>query len=532
MMNSFFQRRNLSIIVCVFKLYLSVYSLSSLLASNASFEQKCELVKKELQSDYICWSLKRRIKGELIKSKYSISQIKELLPEIMKQNHYTTLLQNEIFRLHRQAEQNKYLTDGMGDSAFESDAPELPIPEENLDVVQNARLIWAKFVKDQLLSISDQMGIPLCQSNSDPNKNVILEKKKKKDATADAESDDDVPRYTGVYSSAKLFETCVHIQNQNNTRTANNGASWGLIKLELKTPTKSELRELLNRLDPEVRQVGLDDLNNEWFSEDCLFIAKKVNQSGYLPAIYYGTKSGVPSSIRPKIWKNLLGVSSSDKEKAYYESLLKDITNRRLLVDDMVHNDVKRTSDDENYFIFEENIDMTMLTFSRDSQVYRDCAIKPIALMSVTMDNSVTNVPYPPSGVIPFEGISLLASPFCYLYNKPEEIYFVFRNFYTRHLCKLHTISSKPESLLHLCKTFEDLLQYHDPQLFYHLTEMEIQPLEIAFNWIYQAFSGYLSVDQVCSLFYIVHYLTNSVFSCYFCGTGFLDILQCICYQY
>lgn len=115
----------------------------------------------------------------------------------------------------------------------------------------------------------------------------------------------------------------------------------------------------------------------------------------------------------------------------------------------------------------------------------------------------------------------MLVAPICFLYHSVEEAFFVFRNFYTRfvkclcnaiqsltqfccyklrHFCKLHTISSHPESIVSLCKMFEDLLQERDPQLFYHLLHMKVNPLSIAFHWIFHAFAGYLNVEQLLVL--------------------------------
>lgn len=259
-------------------------------------------------------------------------------------------------------------------------------------------------------------------------------------------------------------------------------------------------------------------------------MSKKVSQVGYIPLLTKCVRRGLHNSVRPIIWKQIMQNSFSSKLGPYFaifhsnsqqytqqqsifsiymQQLRDDISKRRLLSDSMVHNDVKRTSDDENYFVFEDILDQVMMLFTRDSTIARDCVIKPVTLIGIssaeTEKENVNEISssrrfYPPNGVIPFEGASLLASPFCYLGSKPDDVYYLFRHFYTCYFCGLHTISSHPEGIISLCKCFEDLLQEADPQLFYHLLQMEIHPLEIAFNWIFHAFVGYLAVDQLLLL--------------------------------
>jgi hypothetical protein len=313
--------------------------------------------------------------------------------------------------------------------------------------------------------------------------------------------------------------------------------------LNFKTKSLLDLRKFFSDLSPENFQVGVDDLQKgititffnrlEWFAQEHISTSRKISQNGYIPLLTKYTRRGLHNSIRPVIWKQIIQLSSaqvtgpffttivSNSQQppqqqnmqqmqqiyaSYLQQLRDDVTKRRLLTDSMVHNDVKRTTDDENYFVFEDILDQVMILFSRDTTIARDATIKPVTLIGVTnSESTVTNKSdidgsreyYPPSGVIPFEGCSTIAAPFCYLAGKVEDAYLLFRYFYTNHFCGLHTMSSHPESIISLCKCFEDLLQEADSQLFYHLLQMQVHPLEIAFNWIFHAFVGYLSVDQL-----------------------------------
>jgi hypothetical protein len=105
------------------------------------------------------WSLKRAIKGELIKSKYSLDDIKKLIPQIMKQNGYDVEIQNAIYQLHKNASANtKYYSDYDENNC---DPPEISQLDEPLTCVRESRLSWAAFLQEQILSISHQLNRPL-----------------------------------------------------------------------------------------------------------------------------------------------------------------------------------------------------------------------------------------------------------------------------------------------------------------------------------------------------------------------------------
>jgi hypothetical protein len=64
----------------------------------------------------------------------------------------------------------------------------------------------------------------------------------------------------------------------------------------------------------------------------------------------------------------------------------------------------------------------------------------------------------PPSGILPCKEFGKYACPFSYMSEKEDEMYFIFRAFYCKYFCFLNTISSHPQSIVSLCKFFEDLL--------------------------------------------------------------------------
>lgn len=91
-------------------------------------------------------------------------------------------------------------------------------------------------------------------------------------------------------------------------------------------------------------------------------------------------------------------------------------------------------------------------------------------------------------------------APLCYCYDDPIALYFTFRAIYSRFFHHLHCVSSHQHGILSLSLLFERLLQQIEPQLFYHLCSIGVQPLKISFKWIIRAFSGYLCSEQVLLL--------------------------------
>lgn len=128
---------------------------------------------------------------------------------------------------------------------------------------------------------------------------------------------------------------------------------------------------------------------------------------------------------------------------------------------------------------------------------------KPHAPILCTNSNDRVIGAYPPCGVVPFKKFSSWFVPIGFLSNNKEDCYYVFRAMYCKYFCYLNTISSNPQSIMSLCKLFEDLLQMYEPEVCYHLQQLGISPLKTVFPWIVFCFVGVLEVDQV-SIFYLI----------------------------
>jgi hypothetical protein len=201
----------------------------------------------------------------------------------------------------------------------------------------------------------------------------------------------------------------------------------------------------------------------------------------------------------------MLCVNLDSLDKIYYNYLKQCVFEYDLFIDSIYYKDVKSTAvNDDQVFVFEDLLYQVLLVFSRDTHVLK-CFEKsgiqpPRAFIKEKSGIDTQQVNYPPNGFIPFEGFSMLVAPICYVYDDPVLLYFMFRKFFMTYFHKLTIISNDPQSILGLCALFENLFQSKDPQLFFHLRKIEVQPLKIVFKWMLRGFSGFLASSQLLEL--------------------------------
>ncbi|KAK3256827.1 hypothetical protein CYMTET_34062 [Cymbomonas tetramitiformis] len=280
-----------------------------------------------------------------------------------------------------------------------------------------------------------------------------------------------------------------------------------------------------------------------WYKQERLAKGRKLAEEACIPSCRQFARTGVPSSLRCRIWANSLGLSNiSEKQRAYFQRLCGEVEQRKMFTDSLVGSDVlwitrhrgharssiggKRCpvdhqasggtrgvhqvgsdvlwiTDDERYFVFEENLRAVMLAFTRDTEVQGACSCAPHpALHGRGRDrNGANHGPFPPNGVVPFRGLVLYAAPLCYVYPAMEDHYFVFRALYCRHFCRLHVIDASDglsaPALPGLCASFESILQEAQPEVVFRLVSLGVHPLRPAFSWLVHAFVGFLDPAQV-----------------------------------
>jgi len=159
---------------------------------------------------------------------------------------------------------------------------------------------------------------------------------------------------------------------------------------------------------------------------------------------------------------------------------------------------------------------------------------------------------------MPFKGFANYCAPLAFLFADDAPMYHVFRAMWQRYWCRLNVLRSRsscssPDRLDHhgacssstnrdggssssssgssgvfgpgqgaplagdgdharcgvrrdgdclpvLCQTFEELVQAHDPNLFFHMLELKLPPLRVAMPWIHFAFVTLLHPGEVLVL--------------------------------
>ncbi|KAK7861826.1 hypothetical protein R5R35_000588 [Gryllus longicercus] len=426
------------------------------------------------------------------------SQFKETLLEAMKKAGMETELRNTVFhwvRSHNNVESvNGY-----------------PI-KEPLGYLRKAQMQWEKRIQKSLNSMCNEIGVPLARYRPAADRDDILEKWNEL-STYDV----DLSQYRPVYAPKDFLEVLLWIRSPNYQHIDSAGV-WDFTQIPLKVKTFPELRSLfvdisrgqpLLGVNPHMPSSG----NFPTLEAERTSLGEKVLGSDQAPVAQEFLKRGCPRCLRGRLWAQVLGCDIKPGERKqrvdYFKELKHRVLHYDLMVDKLIIKDVQLTaSNDDQYFVFEDVLYQVMLCFSRDTEVlnvFNHSAANPVnAVLKNKLASSENTVVFPPSGVIPFHGFTMYASPFCYLYDDPVALYFTFRTFYMRYWYRLHEVSSHEQGILSLCLLFEKLLQRHEPQLWYHFKQIKIAPIRLVFKWLMRGFSGHLPPEQLLFLWDLI----------------------------
>lgn len=192
-------------------------------------------------------------------------------------------------------------------------------------------------------------------------------------------------------------------------------------------------------------------------------------------------------------------------EKKRYARLQQHVIEHQLFTDLLIFKDIKMTSvDDDYYFVFEDFLHQILLVFSRDPEIFKVYEKLNLKSLQFLKDNSEETLPYPPNGVIPYHGFSLLLAPLCYVFDQQELLYLVFKKIYSKFWVNLHNIhvssKSTSEGIIKLCINVEQRLLKRVPVLCQHLGRLDIALSRLIFPWLFTAFSGLLPPGELLVL--------------------------------
>lgn len=357
---------------------------------------------------------------------------------------------------------------------------------ETVKCIQEIRIAWEEGINEELQAMAVEMRRPFARPLDTPQHPLL-------DTLVSVSARESV-RF--LFDSEDLLETAAAILDSNISRSARE-RSLGLLKIPLITPTLSELSKRYHEFHAYAMQFGIDDLsarNGVRFSQTRhMAVDDAVKHPLDVMSARKQLRSGVPPSLRGKMWRIALGlaVDVSVAEREEYTALLKHCNREELLTDDLYIMDVLSVSDDTTYFVFDDNMREVALCFSRDSSITRDADYlihTPLYLSSNGPNIDPTKqggngsvsapVASPPNGIQPFLGFARYIAPLCYLYLDNIAIYTTMRAMYCRLWCAMNVISSSPGTLYHVCQTFERLLIEGNMRLYSHLIGLKVEPLQ------------------------------------------------------
>eukprot|EP00826_Nyctotherus_ovalis_P010012 TRINITY_DN12656_c0_g1_i11.p1 TRINITY_DN12656_c0_g1~~TRINITY_DN12656_c0_g1_i11.p1 ORF type:complete len:409 (+),score=127.26 TRINITY_DN12656_c0_g1_i11:119-1345(+) len=370
--------------------------------------------------------------------------------------------------------------------------------EETLECIIHSKAQWDDYLKQRVESLQKVLERPIIKRRAEayePEKKDLEESKeddKGDEAKEDYESESAAPGST-LYDSTTFLNAILKIKSTN--YEADPALAWGSIKVMLQTRTLEELRQKFSELNIALRQVGIDE--EKGFLDERLLIGEKLLQKNAVPLFSQFAKRGIPHTLRPAIYRKILNSDYGEKASLYFDRLQDHYAKWELIIDDIVKFDIKDFCNDDKYFIFEDVIHPILSSFFRDPYILTHCRVTPNKPLIGYNDKGKSVGHFPPAGVLPCSSFARYIGPFTYIIDKTMELYYVFRGLYIRHLCYLHSISSSSQGIIALVRLFEDLLQIYEPEVWFHMQQIGVSPLKVAFPWIFYAFSGYLEVEQV-----------------------------------
>ncbi|EGZ17903.1 hypothetical protein PHYSODRAFT_500558 [Phytophthora sojae] len=450
---------------------------------------------------------KHLVKTELAQPEYPLDQVQSLRPSTTVENPLMYcllekmgllgLIKRTVIDLHCEAMQSVAAASKKQVKLASDDSRLLPGAQTtngcSLDVVRAARDNWERITSDEMLRVAKELGRPLGTKPAKATKVLAA-------------------RF--LYDGNDLLRSLQAIEPSNRVREPAETATdaWGSIQLQLYSPPFHEYRRLFPELAPGCGQIGLDEL---FPAQRSAFLAEK-NRVGDLVLAHQSvsmarqySKTGCPVSLRPQIWRQVLSVPVTTQDRSHFEHLKTQAAQWTYLTDDMYLLDLQQTIDSSDYFVFQDHLESVLMAFTRDTYVkghalqvngtvhgsLAGTESKPDEAANEDSDSSV-----PPNGVLPFSGLVMYMAPLAYLYADPVELYIIFRELYARYWSKLNAIRTERGTILPLCKLFEDLVVRSSPAAVFHLINIGVKPLDIAFPWIQSAFSGTLDIDQVLLL--------------------------------
>ncbi|XP_063635735.1 TBC1 domain family member 19 [Cydia splendana] len=412
---------------------------------------------------------------------------KQTLQQAMKEKGLDTKLRNTVYHWVRtQTKQNKL---------------------DPLTSLQKASAQWEKRIHKSLNSMCSDLETSLAKIRPQSEQDELSDKWNELSTYTL-----DLSKYRPVYAPKDFLEVLLTLSGYV-PFTREDEPKWEFAHLPLQVKTLDELRKLYPEWSSGEPLLGVNPSMPSQvpgfatLEAERVGLGERVAALAYAPVVQEYLKRGSPQSLRATLWSLVLGSDVRQQQITAFNQLKASVLEIDLMIDKLIFKDVQLTaSNDDQYFVFEDLLYQVMLCFSRDGGVQSalveaGCAGAPL-MVAVRGRHAPADrlIAFPPSGVIPFHGFSMYATPFCYLYDDPVQLYYTFRAFYIRYWHRLHYISTHPQGIVSLCLLYERLLEANEPLLWIHFRNININPVRVVFKWLMRAFSGHLPPDQLLLL--------------------------------
>ncbi|EGD73534.1 hypothetical protein PTSG_12280 [Salpingoeca rosetta] len=374
-----------------------------------------------------------------------------------------------------------------------------------LDFFQAARQAWHRKIDCRLNLIITEHHMPLTLPSTSPNSATLPSR----EVFVDRTRPEPLKTSMFVYDHQDLLREYLALRNPNMREDAY--APLEFAGPRFATPSLSALRSLLHDLNPSLPQEAKIRISRRCWTQ---YNASPNQPSQATAAPFVGGKhkpslpntnhclcptlathampyitSGCPVAQRATLWYMATCGADPNDYALKYDELWHEIRQVRRPVDHLLAADAKyQTNLDDNYFVFYDVILEVMIALIRDPALSSEYGCTSLGADVV------------PNGIVPFRGLCLFVAPLAFIYPRTPQLYRVFVKLYTRYFRLLHTLNEYPNGIARLSQTFLDLMQVRLPHLLLHLKGLGVNPLEIAFPWMFQAFSGYLLPEQVLLL--------------------------------
>ncbi|XP_017892877.1 TBC1 domain family member 19 isoform X1 [Ceratina calcarata] len=463
-----------------------------------SLKKSAEKLTEEIQTMANYKSLYTEIQKLVASTAVKRENFKTTLMDALKSNGLETEIRNTVFHWVR--------SQGSLSSVSVSAAEEV-----DLSYLKKAQSQWERRIQKSLNSTCNELNVPLARIRPCADREELAEKWNELSTY-----DIDLSQYRPLYSPKDFLDVLFSIRNPSFKKQPDE-LNWEFSHIQIRVKTLTQLRHTYVEFSSGKPLLGVnpDMPSSENFpnlEEERIYIGEKVLKSNHAPIAQEFLKRGAPRALRGRLWALVLGSVVKENDQEYYEELKNMVLQYDIVIDKLIIKDVQLTArNDDQYFVFEDVLYKTMLCFSRDSEVLAPVTTDRSAGGQVihavlqgkpaTLENTLV---FPPSGVIPFHGFTMYATPFCYLYDDPCAMYYTFRAFYLRYWFRLHTVSNHEQGIVALCLLFERLLQCHEPLLWIHFRNIHIQPVKVVFKWLMRGFSGHLPPEQLLYLWDLI----------------------------